>query len=226
MPASIRREPLDDVQVRRRAAIAGVLREVRDVDDERVAFPVAARVAEIRADRRREVRPAVERDDARVVDHLVANRDVARALHDLRRVVVDRRENHMREPARDAAIVSIEILGPVERRAPSGSARPTAAAPRRAPRRSRTECARRAGRSTKDVRRDGFPRSIQCAGGPVPPAAGPPSAVCAARRTPRGPLPPAARPAPAAARIPRRSRVAGRRTEPAARTARPARRRS
>jgi hypothetical protein len=68
------------------AAIA----EVRRVDDERVAFPVAARVAHVEVNVRARVRPAVERDHARLVDHLHRDRDVARCLDDLVRVAVDR----------------------------------------------------------------------------------------------------------------------------------------
>ena len=51
------------------------------------------------------MRAAVERHDARLVDHLVDDRDVARRLHDLVAVVVDDRQDRAREAARDAAVV-------------------------------------------------------------------------------------------------------------------------
>ena len=56
-----------------------------------------------------DVRTAVERHDARLVDHLVDDRDVARRLHDLRAVVVDDRQDRAREAARDAAVVVAAI---------------------------------------------------------------------------------------------------------------------
>ena len=57
----------------------------------------------------RELRAAVERDDARLVDHLVADHDVARRLHDLVAGVVDRRRQRPDHAARDAAVVEAAI---------------------------------------------------------------------------------------------------------------------
>ena len=51
------------------------------------------------------MRPAVERHDARLVDHLVDDRHVTRRLEDLRAVVVDDGQDRAREAARDAAVV-------------------------------------------------------------------------------------------------------------------------
>ena len=61
------------------------------------------------------MRTVIERDDAGVVNHLVPDGHVTRPLHDLRRVVVDGREDHVREAARDAAIVEAHVFVAVER---------------------------------------------------------------------------------------------------------------
>ena len=58
-----RREALDELQVPARAAERHQVVEVGGLDDERAAFPVAARVSKVLADRRAHVRPAVERDE-------------------------------------------------------------------------------------------------------------------------------------------------------------------
>ena len=113
------REALGDLQLLavrpvRRADAVG---EIRRLDDERVAFPVAARVAHVLPDVRADVRTAVERDDARVVDHLVADDDLVRCLHDAQAVAVQHRRD-ARDPARDAAIVEREVAEVVERAAP------------------------------------------------------------------------------------------------------------
>ena len=63
--------------------------EVPDLDDERVAVPPAARIAEPLRQVRTEMRSAIGRNDARFVDHLLLDRDEAGALHDLQTVVVD-----------------------------------------------------------------------------------------------------------------------------------------
>ena len=55
------------------------------------------------------MRPAVEGHDARLVDHLVADRDQARGLHDLVAVVVDDRQDRAGDAARDAAVVEAAI---------------------------------------------------------------------------------------------------------------------
>ena len=67
---------------------------VAGLDHERVAFPSGARVAGILADLRGDVRPAVERHDARrVVAQLGEDHDVVRRLEDLVDVVVRRRHH-------------------------------------------------------------------------------------------------------------------------------------
>ena len=65
---------------------------VRRLDDQRVAFPVPARIAVPLTDGLRQVRTPIERDDAHVVDVLVENRDAPGRLEDLVRVVVARRQ--------------------------------------------------------------------------------------------------------------------------------------
>ena len=54
-------------------------------------------------------RAAVERDDARLVDHFVGDHDVARRLHDLVAGVVDRRRQRADHAARDAAVVEAAV---------------------------------------------------------------------------------------------------------------------
>src|SRR5207253_4219494 len=82
------REALGEPQVLVRPREIALRREVRRVDDERVAFPVSARVAVPAADAGVEVRAAVERNDARVVRHLAEDGDVAGRLDDLEVTVV------------------------------------------------------------------------------------------------------------------------------------------
>src|SRR5712691_1243883 len=53
----------------------------------------------------------VERDDTSAGHHLVLDGDVGRRLKDVIRVVVRRRNHRARQPARDAAISRVEVLG-------------------------------------------------------------------------------------------------------------------
>ena len=79
------RPAFDQVQVLARALEVDLRREVRDVDDQRVAFPVAARVAEPLPDRRREVRALLDRDDALpplALADVVEDRHGSGRLHD------------------------------------------------------------------------------------------------------------------------------------------------
>ena len=75
----------------------------------------APRVAHVLADTLAERRAAVERNDARVVDHLVGNDHAIRRLQDTRAVAVDGRPERPDGAARDAAIVEAEILHRVPR---------------------------------------------------------------------------------------------------------------
>ncbi len=62
-----------------------------------------------------DVRPPVGVEDARVVDHLVADRHHARRLHDAVAVAVDDAQHRADDAAGDAAIVEREVLRCVER---------------------------------------------------------------------------------------------------------------
>src|SRR5262249_38985842 len=79
------RPPLDQVQVLARAKEIGLRTEVGDVDDERIALPMAARVAEPLTDRGRQVGAPVHDDVAlpplALID-VVEHRDAAGGLHD------------------------------------------------------------------------------------------------------------------------------------------------
>ena len=122
-------EPLRQLQLRAGAVTVAVqadrraVGEVRCLDDELVADPAALRVAQILLDRGPRMRPAVGRDDARVVDHLVRDRDDARALRNLGPVAVDDAQRGSEDPARDAPLVEGEIRRPVERSVAVGAAR-------------------------------------------------------------------------------------------------------
>ena len=106
------------LQLVARSAIRRLVGEVRRLDDERVAFPVAA------AHRRRTDGSStamcgrvVERNHARVVDHLVGDRHEARALMDVIRVAVDGRHHRAGDAARDAAVVEAAVFPRVGRAA-------------------------------------------------------------------------------------------------------------
>ena len=109
-------QPLDEHQVlagaqERPADLVVLAVEVRRLDYQRVAVPVAARVAHPLAHLRRDVRPAVQRHDARVVVLLRQQDDVVRRLEHLDVVVVaagaDRRT---RLRVLDAAVARVEVL--------------------------------------------------------------------------------------------------------------------
>src|SRR6185436_18873618 len=72
--------PSEAAQAHRTGTFAA---EVLCLDDERIAFPAAARVSSPLADVRRKRRPAVEGNDASVMDHLVQYHEVLRSLEDL-----------------------------------------------------------------------------------------------------------------------------------------------
>src|SRR5262249_43630920 len=79
------RPPLDQVQVLARALEIGLRAEIGHVDDERIALPVAARVAVPLADRGGQVRAAVHHDvalPALALADVVEHRDATRRLHD------------------------------------------------------------------------------------------------------------------------------------------------
>src|SRR5262245_13600133 len=111
------------VRAVRGAADAGAILEALALDDERVALPVAARVARELRDLGN--RRLVEANDARLVDHLVGDRHDARRLEDLDAVAVNRGVHAVRDTATDAAVVQREIVERIEavvgERAVSGS---------------------------------------------------------------------------------------------------------
>ena len=82
--SSVRPFSQQDLVVPLSAGVAFGAPDVGRLDDQRVAFPVAPHVADILADVRRQVRPSIQRDDARVVNHLDANGHVVRRLGDSR----------------------------------------------------------------------------------------------------------------------------------------------
>src|ERR1700730_19130244 len=88
-------EPLDDLHVgavTQAVAVepdAGLVGQVGGLHDKGTAFPMAARVTQVLANPLTDVRPAVERDDTGVVDHLVADGYFVRGLHDPVAVAVD-----------------------------------------------------------------------------------------------------------------------------------------
>src|SRR5688572_7129586 len=102
------REALDQAHAFRRPPETDLVGEVRRIDDERRAFPAAARITEPLPDLWSDMRTAVERDDARVVNHLVENHDISRRLENLVIVVV-RTGNHW-QPERDAALPEAPVF--------------------------------------------------------------------------------------------------------------------
>src|SRR6185295_1269219 len=106
-----RREALDELErLRIAAAVGAAIPEVGRLDDERVAFPVAAGVAHVEADAFGQMRLAAERDDPRLVNHLDPDRDEPLSLDDLVRIAVDGRQHRVRISARDAAVVEAEAV--------------------------------------------------------------------------------------------------------------------
>ena len=85
------------------------------LDDERVAFEVADRRSHVLAHARAGLCASVERNDPRVVQHLVADGDLGRRLDDAHRVTVERRHDRAGHAAADAAVVIGEVLRREER---------------------------------------------------------------------------------------------------------------
>ena len=79
-------------------------------DHQRVAFPVAARLAHVVLEGLAQRRAPVHRHDARLVHHLEVQDDVARRLHDADAVVVAVGHHRRRHAARDAAVPRVEVL--------------------------------------------------------------------------------------------------------------------
>ena len=123
------REALDQVQLLGGAPELGLLGEVDRVDDQRRAFPVAARVAH--PPRHRPVRAAVGRHDPRVVDHLADDCGVGARLHELHVVVVHARQ-HRRAGGRPQQAAHVEPEDLPARRPGCRAGAPARAPPRAA----------------------------------------------------------------------------------------------
>src|SRR5438046_3553061 len=78
--------------------------EVRRVDNECVAFPMAHRVTIPESNRRWRMRTAVDWDDTGVLNHFGKNGDIAGRLDNLVGVVVSGRDHSARPSARDERI--------------------------------------------------------------------------------------------------------------------------
>ena len=117
---------------------AGLVGQVRGFDDQLVAEPPSARIAEVLPNRLIEVRPAIRVEDAWVVNHLVADRHHARRLHDAVAVAIDDTQHGADDAASDAAIVQQKSSGVLKGPSPNvprsrGARRWLAAADRRLP---------------------------------------------------------------------------------------------
>ena len=70
-----------------------VSQNVLRFDDERVAFPAAARISHVGLEVRSHVRGSIQRNDPRFVDHLLKDGNIAGSLNDLGPVAVDYRKD-------------------------------------------------------------------------------------------------------------------------------------
>src|SRR5215475_12897034 len=110
------RPALDQVQVLARAAIVVLRAEISDVDDERVAFPAPARVAEPLADVGRQMRAAVHYNaalPALALADVVIHGDAARRLHDPPEAAAAVAGAELGEPDGQAAVRQRAVLGAV-----------------------------------------------------------------------------------------------------------------
>src|SRR5262249_53028212 len=105
------REALDQSEITTHAKVEIIRRSSKDLvvdvgrfDDECLAFPVAARIAEPLFDDPVQMWPAINWNETRVVNHLGHDRHELRCLEDLIGIVVAGRYHRARHPARDAAI--------------------------------------------------------------------------------------------------------------------------
>src|SRR5262249_44863267 len=119
------REALDQLEcIGIRVAICSSIPEVRGLDDKRIPFPVTTGVTHIEAKPLIRVRPGLQRDHPRFVNHFVANPDPPWSLDNLVRIAIDRGKHRARKTAGNAAIVKAEVLDAVEgpvREAAAGS---------------------------------------------------------------------------------------------------------
>ena len=106
-------ELLDGVQLVSGTHPSGVGHVVGRVHDQRVAVPSRARVTVVLPEHWRDVRRLVCRKDARVVNHLAAQRDDARALRDLEVALITGAD--VRCAIADAARAQRQVTGPIRR---------------------------------------------------------------------------------------------------------------
>ena len=83
--------------------------EIRRVDNQRIAVPVAARVSHPHADLRSCVRPSVQRNNPGLMHHFVAYDDVTRRLHDFDAVVVKEGQHRADSAQRDATVPRSQV---------------------------------------------------------------------------------------------------------------------
>src|SRR5882672_8010171 len=101
-------ETLSEVESLCRASEVRLVAEIRRLDDERIAVPSPPAVAEPLAKAGREVRSAIERDYADLVNHLVQDDDLVRGLENLQVRIVRARQTRHR-PVNDAAFPQSSI---------------------------------------------------------------------------------------------------------------------
>src|ERR1700730_4730897 len=115
-------EALDRVKGRAGAPVAGLVREVLALDNQRIAIPVATRLAEPLMDLRAELRASIQWDEPRLVNHLVRDRDVSRTLNDPDVVVIEAGENRGGEPPGNAPLERAAVLRPIGAPGPGSAA--------------------------------------------------------------------------------------------------------
>src|SRR2546426_10325822 len=97
-------EAFDHMQARAGPPEVELRGKVCGVDNKRIAFPTPAGVPQPLAHVLGEMRPAVERNDAMFVDHLVENRHISRSLDKLNIVVVGARKYGQGASRQNAAL--------------------------------------------------------------------------------------------------------------------------
>ncbi len=124
------REAFLDVHLGAGPPEARFVREVRCVDDQRVAFPMATRIPAPLTDILRETGPIAQRDDAGGVDHFRENHEVIGGLEQPYIIIVDTRvHGRFRARTHEAPLPQVPVFRAVgwmhSRRAPR-AARPSA----------------------------------------------------------------------------------------------------
>src|SRR5579871_147433 len=107
------REPLDNhegIRSGTTAADSNLAVEIGRFHDERVAFPMPARIAHVGTDVASHVWAPIRRNHPRFVDHLVADSHVTGPLHDLVAEVIKSRQHAGKKATRNAAAVNVEVF--------------------------------------------------------------------------------------------------------------------